>query len=138
MKMAQRTKGVKILLAASLAVLAGCSAHGPAPEGQQAASDFDSDPVTVRVENRSWDLVRVYALGGVHRRFLGQVNSQQTRSYEVPSTMLRGQPAELALVAVPPSGSAGGFTSQRVLVVPGDRVRWTLQPERSASTIQVD
>lgn len=140
MKMTRRTKGVRVLLAASLAVLAGCSAHGPAPEGEQeqAGNDFDADPVTVQVENRSWDLVSVYALGGVHRRLLGQVNSQRTRNYEVPSTILRGRPAELALVAVPSGGSAQGFTSQRVLVVPGDRVVWTLQPERSSSTIQVD
>lgn len=121
----------------ALAVVAGAcaSTRGGDGEGDDSRS-FADRPVSVEVENQSWNTVHVYVLARGQFQSLGQISSQNTGRYEVPRNMLGGR-KEIRLAA-DPIGSREGFISDRILVEPGDVVSWTLTQPLAHSRVFVN
>lgn len=120
---------VVLVLAAAPACLG--SGGGPA-----AGSPFAENPVTVRVENQSWNAVHVYVIAGAEESSLGQISGQSSRTFEIPPSMMANLD-EFRLVA-DPIGSRDRHTSGRILVHPGDVVTWTLTQPLTHSYLSVE
>lgn len=131
---AARALAPVILLA--LVGVACASARGGDEGSSSASSPYHERPVTVSVENQSWNTIHVYVLAGGQSRSLGQLSSQNTATYEVPPSIM-GSREEIRLVA-DPIGSREGFISDRILVRPGDSVSWTLAQPLIHSHIMVN
>lgn len=125
------TAGVGIIL---LAATAACATGGG--DGNGGSEDARDRPVTVEVENQSWNTVHVYVLAGGQYQSLGQLSSQNTERYGIPRGML-GQRKEIRLAA-DPIGSRGAFISDRIFVEPGDAVSWTLTEPLAHSRVFVN
>lgn len=123
-------RAAALLVALALA-LAGCASGGGGSEQESSprADGFDrgsyhDNPLRVRVENQNWRTISVRVVAGGQVDFLGQLASQQTRTYEVPASVM-GSREEIRLLADPVGGSQGTLTDP-ILVQPGDLVEWTL------------
>lgn len=126
-----RSAGAAILL---LALAAGCATGRGDDDGGSA--DGRDRPVTVEVENQSWNTVHVYVLAGGQYQSLGQLSSQNTERYEIPRAM-HSQRNEIRLAA-DPIGSREAFISDRIFVEPGDAVSWTLTEPLAHSRVFVN
>ena len=123
------------LLAAAVTLVASCSAFQRGPENGPPAVTYDSDPVTVRVENYAWATMHVYAVVGTQWESLGQVSSQGTDTYEIPSSLL-GTSQQVRLAA-DPVGRVEAYFSDPIFLEPGDEVEWTLQNNLALSSVMV-
>jgi hypothetical protein len=94
-----------------------------------------AEPVALTVRNHHWADVRVYAIHGGVRERLGLVPAASSRRFELPSRILSAG-ASIRLEASP-VGGAHGFTSENILVRPGQVVTWTLETELARSTVMV-
>jgi hypothetical protein len=100
-------------------------------ERDTTAADRDT---YVRIENRHWlDLV-VYAVRSGQRQRLGTVASGGTAAFRVPPDLI-DPVGELGLYAHP-VGAAGSI-ADRVVVHPGEQVQWTIESALAHSTIFV-
>jgi len=124
-----------VLLLAVIGATAACGALRRGAEDGAPRSTFDSDPVTVRVENLAWSTMHVYVVAGAQWESLGQVGSQVSETFEVPSGIL-GSVKEIRLAA-DPVGRVEAFFSDPILIEPGDRVEWTLQNNLALSSVMV-
>jgi hypothetical protein len=97
-----------------LGVLAGCSGN---PREQDAAAP---EGATVRVENRAWTEMTIYAVAGGQRVRLGSVTSNQTAVLGIPSSII-GFGRSLTFIA-DPLGSDRTSTSFEIFVQPGEEI----------------
>lgn len=123
------------LLLAGLFLATACAATSRGPENGPPRASYESDPVTVQIENHAWSTMHVYVLAGGQWKSLGQVTSQGSGVYEVPPGML-GSREEIRLAA-DPVGRVEAFLSDPILVRPGDAVEWTLQNNLALSSVMV-
>jgi hypothetical protein len=100
----------------------------PAPERPQARS------ILVQVESHSWSDITVYLLvGGLPQR-LGMVTALSEATFDFPSYRLNTS-GGVRLRALPVAGRA--FTSEQILVQPGQVITWTLENDLDASSHSV-
>jgi hypothetical protein len=126
-------KTLALTLASGLS-LAACSANAPASGPRTLRAD-DGRSTVVKVENRSWSDVNVYAVQGGMRYRLGMVTSMNTASLRVP--VHAGQfTQEMQLVAVP-IASEESFVSPMVQVYQGQQVAFTIQNHLAISSVAV-
>lgn len=107
-----------ITLAAAVTVPAAAQPTAP-QEGTPATT---SERTTVRVVNDNWLDITVYAVRAGYPRRLGTVTSFTTRVFTLPSTLLT--PSDDLRLIADPIGSRGSYTSEGLLVNPGDVVEW--------------
>jgi hypothetical protein len=110
---------VLLLLLVAL-VAAACAARGDAvasgPEGAR-----------LRVENRSWSDVRVYAVTTAGQRIrIGNVTGSSTATLGIPASVVGG--GSDLVFQVDPVGSRATASSFRIFVRPGDNVTITIPP----------
>lgn len=87
--------------------------------------DSSSDPygdTTVRVENQAWTDVTVYVERPGERVRLGDVSSQGTRTFRLPSGVTFGS----IRFYIDPLGSRHGGRTYDINVTPGDQLRLTI------------
>ncbi len=108
----------------------------PAAAGAEvsvATDTVQADVVTVKVENRNWLDMRIYAIVGGFAHRLGTVGSFRSEEFKLrkgwvgPSDMIR-------MVAVPIGSRAVNY-AQEVLVVPGDFVEYRIEPSLGLSFV---
>lgn len=97
-----------------LAVLAGCSGN---PRDRDAAAPEEA---TVRVENRAWTQMTIYAVAGGQRVRLGSVTGNQTAVLRIPSGII-GFGRSLTFIA-DPLGSDRTSSSFEIFVRPGEEI----------------
>jgi hypothetical protein len=115
--------------------LAACTASAAPAAGPRTLSADDGSTTIVKVENRSWNDVNVYAVQGGMRYRLGMVTSMNTARLRVPARA--GQfTQEMQLVAVP-IASEESFVSPMVQVVHGQQVALTIQNHLAISSVAV-
>ena len=90
---------------------------------------------TIRVENRNWSDVVVYALRSGRRHRLGMVTSMSTARFRLPSGLAMGS-GDLQLVA-DPIGSSRGYTSEPIHLNAGQEISFSVQNHLPMSTISV-
>jgi hypothetical protein len=117
-----------------VALLAGCA-------GKSGASDQDVEPsrstaeVALEVENHGWSDIVIYLVRGTAVERLGMVGSLNTKSF-VFSYRKLGIGTDVRLRA-DPIGGPRSFTSENLLVQPGQWIKWTLESDLTRSFLAV-
>jgi hypothetical protein len=115
-----------------LLVASGCglfSSHHARP-----SSDPKKGTVWVEVESHNWNDITVYLLAGGLPQRLGMVTALSQATFDFPSQRLyTGEGVRLS--ALPVAGRA--FTSETILVQPGQVITWRLENDLDASSLSV-
>lgn len=121
-----------VLFSALLSAGPGCgflSHRDPAPSGSLPQTE-----VSVEIENHNWSDITIYLLtaGLPHR--LGMVTALSNATFAFPSHRLNTG-SSVRLRALPVAGRA--FTSEAILVQPGQAIMWTLENDLDISSLSV-
>lgn len=102
-----------IVLLVPALLLAGCA-------GNRGGAAEPGERTTVRVENRSWSAVNVYAIRGGQRVRLGTVQAVTTETLVIPRPVVSG--ITVLSFLIDPIGSSRTPISQEISVREGDQV----------------
>jgi hypothetical protein len=128
---------VRIALAGSavLALTPGCgllsSRHADTAD---AADTTARTQVLVAVESHNWSDITVYLIAGGLPQRLGMVSALSSATFDFPSHRLNTT-SGVRLRALPVAGRP--FTSETILVLPGQVISWTLENDLNASSFSV-
>jgi hypothetical protein len=121
-----------LLVGAVLAITPGCGLlfpNDPAPTSAPATGQ-----VLVEVESHNWSDITVYLLAGGLPQRLGMVSALSAASFDFSSHRLNTS-GGVRLRALPVAGRA--FTSETILVLPGQSIFWTLENNLETSSFTV-
>lgn len=90
--------------------------------------------VLVEVESHNWSDITVYLLAGGLPQRLGMVSALSSATFDFSSQRLKTSGA-VRLRALPVAGKA--FTTESILVFPGQVISWTLENYIDASSFSV-
>jgi hypothetical protein len=90
--------------------------------------------VLVEVESHNWSDITVYLLAGGLPQRLGMVSALSSASFDFPSHALNTS-GGVRLRALPVAGKP--FTTETILVHPGQVISWTLENHLDASSFSV-
>jgi hypothetical protein len=111
---------IRSTLALSLALLAACAGRSrPADPGSESTAMLE-------VENRGFADMVIYVVSGSQRLRLGLATGNSTKSFTLPSSLVRGA-GPLRFLADPIGGSRTPV-SEDMVVQPGDIVTLTIPP----------
>ena len=114
-------------------LLCGCGGlfarHSAAP-----AAEPPEEQVVVSVKNHSWSDVTVYLVAGGLSQRLGRVSALGEATLDFASRRLNTS-TSVRLRALPLAGQP--FTSETILVFPGQAIFWTLENNLQASSFSV-
>lgn len=127
-------KTLALMLAAAVSVAACATTSRTAGTGTEILNGEDERSV-VKVENRNWSDVTVYAVTGGLRQRLGSVSSMGSASFRVPTHLLAGS-RDLRLL-IDPIGGGQEYLSPAVPVYGGQEVSFHVQNQISLSSIAV-
>jgi hypothetical protein len=102
------------------AALAQCGGRDPA------ANPSPSSVAMLQVENRGFADMVIYAISGAQRVRLGLANGNSTKSFTIPTALIRGA-GPLRFLADPIGGNRTPI-SEEMAVHPGDIVTLTIPP----------
>lgn len=111
----------------------GCgflSSRDPAPSSTIPARG----EVLVEIESHNWNDITVYLMAGGLPQRLGMVTALSSATFDFPAHRLYSS-GGVRLRALPVAGRA--FTSETILVQPGQMITWTLENKLDASSITV-
>jgi hypothetical protein len=91
--------------------------------------------VSVEVENHNWSDIVIYLMRGTQAQRLGMVTALSTIHFAFPYQSL-STGGSLRLRAHP-IGGPGTYTSEDLLVQPGQGVKWTLESDLSRSFLGI-
>jgi hypothetical protein len=91
--------------------------------------------VSVEVENHNWSDIVIYLMRGNQPRRLGMVTSLSTIHFAFPYRSL-STGGNLRLRAYP-IGGPGAYTSEDLVLQPGQLVKWTLESDLSRSFLAI-
>jgi len=119
----------------STAVLTVAPACGLLSSRHRTSSDSPTaTQVLVAVESHNWNDITVYLMAGGLPHRLGMVTALSKASFAFPSLRLHTA-SDLRLRALPVAGRP--FTSEPILVQPGQAIMWTLENDLDASSFTV-
>jgi hypothetical protein len=103
---------------------------------RDSSSSYSPTPtqVSVAVESHNWNDITVYLLAGGLPQRLGMVTAMGSASFDFPSQRLHTS-GGVRLRALPVAGRS--FTSEFILVLPGQVITWTLENHIDASSFSV-
>jgi hypothetical protein len=90
--------------------------------------------VQVAVESHNWSDITVYLIAGGLPQRLGMVSALSSATFDFPSHRLNSS-GGVRLRALPVAGKA--FTTETILVLPGQMITWTLENHLEASSFSV-
>jgi hypothetical protein len=120
-------------IGAFLAASPSCGLLFPRKEAVQSGAT-QSGTVSVEVESHNWSDVTVYLLSGGLPQRLGMVTALGQASFDFPSQRLNTS-GGVRLRALPIAGQP--FTTETILVLPGQVITWTLENNLDASSFSV-
>jgi hypothetical protein len=116
---------------ALMLVLAGCGSRSREPASDAALLRSE---VSVEVENHNWSDITVYLVTAGLPQRLGMVTAQGNATFAFPAQRLNTG-GNVRLRALPVAGQA--YTSEPILVQPGQAIMWTLENDLDVSSISV-
>jgi hypothetical protein len=122
-----------VMLVAVVLPAAGCGLLFPRKE-QPGPSAEPSNSVLVEVESHNWNDITVYLLSGGLPERLGMVTALGGATFDFSSHHLNSSTG-IRLRALPVAGQA--FTTETILVFPGQVITWTLENNLEASSHSV-
>ena len=111
----------------------GCGLLFPRSE-RQGAEPPRISTVVVEIESHNWNDVTVYLLTGGLPQRLGMVSALSEATFDFSSHRLNTS-SGVRLRALPVAGQA--FTSEAILVIPGQSIFWTLENNLETSSFTV-
>jgi hypothetical protein len=108
-----------------------CGFLSPDPAPAPAALDSQ---VSVEVQNHNWSDITIYLMTGGLPQRLGMVTAMGNGSFAFPSQRLNTG-SSIRLRALPIAGQA--FTSEAILVQPGQAITWRLENDLDISSLSV-
>ena len=117
-----------------MGLLLGCSARSDDGTGDEGLSPATAE-VALEVENHGWSDIVIYLVRGTAVDRLGMVGSLNTETFVFPFRKL-GVGTDVRLRAYP-IGGPRAFTSENVLVQPGQWIKWTLESDLTRSFLAV-
>lgn len=116
-------RGTRRTFAAGLLVLAlaACGGHNTADNGI-----IPNQPVVLKVQNDSFNDMRIYVLQGGQRLRLGTANGKGVSSFKIPKSFIAGI-TSLRFEAVP-IGANGRAVSEEITISPGQDVELRIPP----------
>jgi hypothetical protein len=90
--------------------------------------------VLVEIESHNWNDITVYLLAGGLPQRLGMVSALSRATFDFPSQRLNTS-GGVRLRALPVAGYP--FTTETILVLPGQAITWTLQNDLDTSSFTV-
>ncbi|HEV7365478.1 MAG TPA: hypothetical protein VGN76_06500 [Gemmatimonadales bacterium] len=121
-------------LALAVTVIATCPGCGLLSSHHPDRSDPKRGLVLVAVESHNWNDITVYLMAGGLPQRLGMVTALSSATFDFPSHRLNTS-GGVRLRALPVAGRA--FTSETILVMPGQVISWTLENDLDASSFSV-
>lgn len=121
-----------VLLAGLLSTAPACGLLFSKPADP--AKDPQPGAVLVEVTSHNWNDITVYLVAGGLPQRLGMVSALGAASFDFPSVRLNNS-AGVRLRALPVAGKA--FTSETILVQPGQVISWVLENNLSTSSFSV-
>jgi hypothetical protein len=116
------------------ALLLGCAGKSEDPDQDVEPSRYDAE-TALEVENHGWSDIVIYLVRGTAVDRLGTVGSLNTMTFVFPYRRL-GTGNDVRLRA-DPIGNARTFTSENLLVQPGQWIKWTLESDLTRSFLAV-
>jgi hypothetical protein len=117
-----------------VALLAACAGKSEDPDQEVEPSRSNAE-VALEVENHGWSDIVIYLVRGTAVDRLGMVGSLNTKTFVFPYRNL-GIGADVRLRA-DPIGGPRTFTSENLLVQPGQWIKWTLESDLTRSFLAV-
>jgi hypothetical protein len=116
-----------------LAVVPACGLLSS--QRSESGSSAAKSEISVEVESHHWNDVVIYLMNGNQSQRLGMVTALSTIHFVRPFRKLVSG-GKVRLRAYPIGGS-GSFTSEDLLVQPGQWIKWTLESDLSRSSTAV-
>jgi hypothetical protein len=118
------------------AVACASPACGLLPPGTDPAAPaaVGSGSVVVEVQSHNWNDITVYLMAGGLPQRLGMVTALGEATFDFSSQRLQGS-GGVRLRALPVAGQP--YTSDNILVLPGQVITWTLENNLPASSYSV-
>jgi hypothetical protein len=114
--------------------ITGLSACGLFSSRHNQPNDWNAE-VSVEVESHNTSDIVVYLMNGSQSQRLGMVSAVSSASFVFPYRQL-ATGGRVRLKAYP-VGGGGAFTSEDVLLQPGQGVKWILESDLSRSSLSV-
>ena len=130
----QGSRAVAVGMLGLVALLLGCAGKSEG-EDQEVEPSRDDAEVALEVENHGWSDVVIYLVRGTAVDRLGMVGSLNTKTFVFPYRKL-GIGSDVRLRA-DPIGGPRTFTSENLLVQPGQWIKWTLESDLTRSFLAV-
>ena len=119
------------LIGSLISTATGCGLLSREPPPKPAPLHAD---VSVEVENHNWSDITIYLMTGGLPQRVGMVTALTTASFALPSHRLHTA-GSVRLRALPVAGQP--FTSEDILVQPGQAIMWTLESDLDRSSLAV-
>jgi hypothetical protein len=130
----QRSTTAKVWMV-GLALL-GCAGRSEKGEGEaDVEPSHVNAEVALEVENHGWSDIVIYLVRGTATDRLGMVGSLNTKTFVLPYRKL-GVGTDVRLRAYP-IGGPRSYTSESLLVQPGQWIKWTLESDLTRSFLAV-
>jgi hypothetical protein len=117
-----------------VALLLGCASRSEDSEAEPLPPEATAE-VALEVENHGWSDIVISLVRGTAVERLGMVGSLSTETFVFPYRKL-GVGTDVRLRAYP-IGGPRAFTSENVLVQPGQWIKWTLESDLTRSFLAV-
>jgi hypothetical protein len=115
-------------------LLLGCASKSEDPDEDPAPSETSAE-LALEVENHGWSDIVIYLVRGTAVERLGMVGALNTETFVFPYRKI-GVGTDIRLRAYP-IGGPRAFTSESVLVQPGQWIKWTLESDLTRSFLAV-
>jgi hypothetical protein len=115
-------------------LLLGCASKSEDADQDVEPSESSAE-LALEVENHGWSDIVIYLVRGTATDRLGMVGSLNTKTFVLPYRKL-GIGSDVRLRAYP-IGGPRAFTSENVLVQPGQWIKWTLESDLTRSFLAV-
>jgi hypothetical protein len=115
-------------------LLVGCASRSEDSDADPQLSEHTAE-VALEVENHGWSDIVISLVRGTAVERLGMVRGLATETFVFPYRKL-GAGTDVRLRAYP-IGGPQAFTSENVLVQPGQWVKWTLESDLTRSFLAV-
>src|SRR4026208_1712078 len=119
---------------ALVAAVPSCGLPFPRPHPAPKSSSGQPASVLVEVESHNWSDITVYLLAGGLPQRLGMVSAPSSATFDLSSPRIKTSAAARQR-ALPVAGKA--FTTESILVFPGQVISWTLENYIDASSFSV-
>lgn len=115
-------------------LLVGCGSHSKESHAEPQPAEHNAE-LALEVENHGWSDIVISLVRGTAVERLGMVGGLKSETFVFPYRKL-GVGTDVRLRAYP-IGGPSAFTSENLLVQPGQWVKWTLESDLTRSFLAV-